>query len=270
MADALPSLPSLPSLSPRLAAIAAHVPPDTRLADIGTDHATLPVVLARSHHVAFAVAIDLRPGAVALANRIVARHGVADRVAVRCGDGLSALRADEADVVVVSGLGGSTIVRILAAEPAALDTVRRVIVAPQSATWRVRRWLLTNGWAIVAEDLVRDGAHDYEVVVTERGDPRAAYRWPGRSSPLRPASLLWLGPLLARAAEGHWQACWRHAADAHDALAVRTAASGSVGAIKAAARHRRRAARIRRAVDAAEGAAERAAERGDKRAANVG
>lgn len=260
MADARPTDRPVPSLSPRLAAIAAHVPPGARLADIGTDHAALPVVLARMRHVVAAVAVDLRPGAVALANRMVVRHGVGDRVAVRRGDGLAALREGEADVVVISGLGGSTIVRILAAEPTTLDTVGRLIVAPQSETWRVRRWLMTNGWSIVAEVLLRDGAQDYEILVTERGDPRAAYRWSGRPSQLRTASLLWLGPVLARAAEAHWQDRWRRAADDREALADRTAANGSTRAIRAAGRHRRWAARTRSAVDAAKGAAERATE----------
>lgn len=243
-----------PRLSSRLAALAAHVPPGARLADIGTDHALLPVALARAGRVADAVAIDVRPGAVAQALRTVTRHGVADRVVVRLGDGLTAVRPGEADVAVISGLGGPAIVRILGAEHAIAGELRRLILAPQSATWRVRRWLMGSGWDVVAEQLVAHDGRSYEIIVAEPGDGRAGYRRPGRPAAWTIPVLWQIGPCLARAADGAWRVHWLRAADGMDARAVAALAGGTPAAERAAGRWARRAARIRRAVAAASAA----------------
>lgn len=240
-----------PRLTARLAAVAAQVPAGARLADIGTDHALLPVALALDGRVASALAVDVRPGAVAAARRTVRRWDVASRVTVRCGDGLAAVAPGEADTIVVSGLGGPAIVAILTAAPAVLASVRRLVLAPQSGAWHVRRWLLAGGWDLRAEALVADRGRDYLVLVAERGAAAAAYDWPGRPACLTRAALLHLGPRLARAASPRWADHWRVVADDLDAIARRAAAGASPAAGRAEARWRRRAQRIRAAIAAA-------------------
>lgn len=246
-----------PRLSPRLAAVADRVPLGARLADIGADHAYLPVALAAADRIASAVAIDVRPGAVAQAQRTVARWPAGARVEVRLGDGLAVVAPGEVDAVVVAGLGGPAIVAILDAAPDVLARVGRLVLAPQSGGWRVRRWLLAHGWALVDEALVVDAGRAYLVVAAAPGDAAAAYDWPGRPPALRRAALLHLGPHLARAATPPWRDHWVAEAVALDARAAAVARGGTAAADRAARRWRRRARRVRAAVAAATMAARR-------------
>ncbi|MEO8084114.1 MAG: class I SAM-dependent methyltransferase [Ardenticatenales bacterium] len=248
------SYPAPPPLSPRLARIASFVPDGARLADIGTDHALLPAHLVAAGRVPSAIAVDVRPGAVAQARRTIERCGVADRVAVRLGDGLQALAAGECDCVVVAGLGGPTIARILdAGFRDGAGSASRLVLGPQSAACRVRWWLRRNGWALLDEAFVEDGGIGYSILVAERGDGRSAYRGRvfGERSALTASMLLHLGPHLTRAAIPSWCAHWQAEADALVALAARTERAGTPSARRAAARMVRRAARTRAAVAAA-------------------
>ncbi len=107
-------------LSKRLATIAALVPPGGRLADIGTDHAYLPVYLVTEGIVPSAVAGEVNEGPFRAAGEALARVGLADRISLRFGDGLAVLAPGEADTAVIAGMGGQTIVDILAARPEGL------------------------------------------------------------------------------------------------------------------------------------------------------
>ena len=103
-------------LSPRLAAIAALVPQGARLADVGTDHAYLPVRLLLDGGIASAVATDVNEGPLQRGRETAERYGVRTILFRRC-DGLADVRADEVDTVVIAGMGGDLIARILAAAP---------------------------------------------------------------------------------------------------------------------------------------------------------
>lgn len=249
--------PSEPRLSPRLARIAAFVPFGARLADIGADHALVPAQLAAAGRIRSAVAIDIRPGAVAQARRTIERFRVGGVVAARLGDGLGALAAGECDCAVVAGLGGPAIAGILGAEPSRLAGLERLILGPQSAPCRVRWWLRRHGWALVDEAFVMDAGLGYPILVAERGDGRAAFRAPFAAPALAASTLLHLGPHLALAAEPAWRAHWLAEADALDALGRRAGRAGTPGARAAAARHARRARRWRAAVAAAAARARR-------------
>jgi len=161
-------------ISKRLATIAALVPPGSHLADIGTDHACLPVYLVSEGIVPFAVAGEANPGPFRAAGEALARVGLADRVSLRFGDGLAVLAPGEADTAVLAGMGGATIVDILAASPAVVATLSRLILQPMQAAGAVRRWLAANGWAIVAETLVEEDGRLYEIIAAEPG-PAAEY-----------------------------------------------------------------------------------------------
>lgn len=156
-------------LSKRLATIAALVPPGSRLADIGTDHAYLPVYLVTEGIVPFAVAGEVNRGPFVAAGEALARVGLEKAVSLRFGDGLEVLAPGEVDTAVIAGMGGPTIVDILSARPAVTGTVARLILQPMQAAGVVRRWLAANGWRIVAEALVEEDGRLYEVIAAEQG-----------------------------------------------------------------------------------------------------
>ena len=173
------------TLSKRLQAVAAMVAPCKSLADIGSDHAYLPVHLIGSGTVSFVVAGEVKPGPLAAAMHTVAAAGMEDRISVRKGDGLQVLQPDEVEAVVLAGMGGSAIRGILSRSPAVTASLRRLICQPMSGAAGLRQWLLHNGWRLVREDLVLEDGRLYEIIVAE----------PGEMEPMEPL-LLDIGPLL--------------------------------------------------------------------------
>lgn len=151
-------------LDARLQAVAAQIRRGSRMADIGTDHAYLPVYLVAEGICPSAVASDLREGPLAAAARTVSAAGLGDRIALRLGDGLASVAPDEADDVAVAGMGGETIVAILQAAACWHTPHHRFVLQPMTRAEDLRAWLLHHGFTIEQERLVIDGRHLYPVM----------------------------------------------------------------------------------------------------------
>ncbi len=166
-------------LPERLARIAAYVKPGATVADIGTDHALLPVYLIKQGISPRVIAGELHPGPLQAARSTVAFYGLEKQIQVREGDGLQVLQPAEAETVVIAGMGGAKIKDILEASPAVLERVKRLILQPLGGSGILRNWLLSNGWLLVDEDLVFEGGHFYEIIVAEPGSPGGGERKEG-------------------------------------------------------------------------------------------
>ncbi|MDR3270582.1 MAG: class I SAM-dependent methyltransferase [Peptococcaceae bacterium] len=151
-------------LEPRLKQVAEYVPTGARLADIGTDHAYLPIYLTKQGRIHKAVAVDVHAGPYQAARLSVAAHGLRDSIDVRLGDGLQVIQPGEVDVLTLAGMGGVKILEILNAEPAGLRTISRLIVQPQGGVGRVRAELCRSGWKIWRECLVEEEGRIYTVI----------------------------------------------------------------------------------------------------------
>ena len=178
-------------LSPRLAAIAGRVPPGSRLADIGTDHAYLPAYLILEGTIPSAVASDVNRGPLDRGRETARLAGVEEKIDFRLSDGLKGLGEDEADVIVIAGMGGELISRILSDAP--WTKGKLLLLQPMTAQPELRRWLNGNDYRIERETVVREGQKLY-VILTVRGGADEPYSigelWAGRqrrgeSVPLR-------------------------------------------------------------------------------------
>ncbi len=178
--------------SERLQAVARWVPAGTTVADIGADHAHLLIHLVLRKRIEKGIAGELNKGPFENARSQVRRWGLSDRIEVRRGDGLSVLKEGEADVIVIAGMGGPLIAKILDQGREKLSGAFRLVLQPNTGGERVRRWLRQNGWAPVGETLVEEGGTLYEIIAAERGEDEALYRQP----PASEEQLLLLGPLL--------------------------------------------------------------------------
>lgn len=138
-------------LKPRLKMAADMVRSGSRLADVGTDHAYLPAALILDGIVQSAVASDLRKGPLENAEATVRTYGIADKVDLRLSDGLKFVMPDEADDIVIAGMGGILIAGILSAAPWVKDKSKRLILQPQSHSEDVRKFLFENGFGIIDE-----------------------------------------------------------------------------------------------------------------------
>lgn len=158
------------NIGDRLEAIGKLVPQGCVLADIGTDHAYLPVWLLEQGKIARAIAGDIAEGPCLAAKNTVSMHGMKGKVEVRLGSGLKVLQAGEADCIAIAGMGASTMIEILEADMPLAVEAKRLVLQPMAGAASLRKWLCQNGWCIVAEDLVADGRHLYEIIVAERGE----------------------------------------------------------------------------------------------------
>lgn len=155
-------------LPPRLQLLADWVRPGARVADVGTDHAHLPVWLLLHGRASSAIACDLREGPLDRARETGRAYGVA--IDYRLGNGLSVVSPEEADTVVIAGMGGENIAAILAKAPWTAGGGHTLLLQPQSRAEALRAFLAENGYAIRREALVEDRGIIYPVLEAAGGE----------------------------------------------------------------------------------------------------
>jgi len=158
-----------PTLTPRLRLLADWVPQGVTFADIGTDHAYLPVWLRLHGRVSHAIASDLRKGPLERARETGQTYG-ADGIDYRLANGLADVRPEEAEVIAIAGMGGETIASILEAAPWTADGNHTLLLQPMTHAPLLRRWLMEHGFAITGEALVYDRGVIYPVMKAETGE----------------------------------------------------------------------------------------------------
>ncbi|WP_313042168.1 tRNA (adenine(22)-N(1))-methyltransferase TrmK [Pseudomonas sp.] len=187
------------TLSQRLERVAAHIPTGARLADIGSDHAYLPVALMRRGAIAAAVAGEVAATPFQAANRTVADNGLTQHITVRLADGLAAIEAgDDITAVSLCGMGGETIRDILDSGRARLSGRERLILQPNGGEQPLRQWLMENGYQILHEELLRENRFYYEIIVAERTEAMTYT-----------AEQLYFGPLQMQARSPEFLAKWQ-------------------------------------------------------------
>ena len=193
-------------LSPRLAAVAAMIPRGVRVADVGTDHGRLPLWLAANGRVVFCLATEKNP---ALLSRVARAPNTADwghLLAYRAGDGLGAIRSeDRIHTLVLAGMGGRTIVRLLDRGTATVSALSRIVLQPRSESRLARSWLSTHGWRPVAEQVADDHGRPHLTLAAERGDDAELYA----HGTLTREDLLAAGPILVRSGAPEVTRLWR-------------------------------------------------------------
>ncbi len=185
-------------LGKRLAAVASLIPEGAVVADIGTDHAYLPVYLVMQKTSPRVIAIEKSPQNCQRARETVNLFNLGEKIEVRCGDGLSALQEeDRVDLVVIAGLGGKTICRLLMTAGEKLERYRRLVLQPMGDASLLRRWLLARGFALAEERLALERGFFYEVMAVEKGctyvaDPIYYELGPGLMEAKDPLLIPWL------------------------------------------------------------------------------
>lgn len=167
-------------LGTRLKAVANLVPANLICADIGTDHAYLPVYLVEQGRVQAAIASDNKRGPCEAASKTVEQHNLKNKIQVRLGQGLATVKLGEVQCITIAGMGGLTMLSILeeAQELLTDEYLKYLVLQPQTDGDRVRQWAEKHGWGITAEDLVEDGNKLYEMFRLERN---SHYVYTGKS-----------------------------------------------------------------------------------------
>ena len=158
-------------ISKRLLCCASMVQPGSRVADIGTDHGYLGIYLLQSSAARHVIACDLRKDPLENARRNAKLFGVDGEMKLRLSDGLEKILPDEVDTVVMAGMGGDLIQKILSQCPWRKREGLQFILQPQSAGNVLRRWLCEDGFEIQREEPVQDGHFLYTVMDIRQGEP---------------------------------------------------------------------------------------------------
>ncbi len=152
-------------------AAAGFAPGGSRcLADIGTDHALLPIYMVRHGLADSALALDVRRGPLERARQHVQEAGLAGSITCRLSDGLEGVRRGEADVFVICGMGGHLIEKILSAGKDRLTERSRIVAGPQLDVPDFRAFAVREGWRIRCERMVRENGKFYTLMLLERGE----------------------------------------------------------------------------------------------------
>jgi tRNA (adenine22-N1)-methyltransferase len=143
-------------LSRRLECVLELVRPCALLADVGTDHAQLPVAAVRRGLAARAVAADLREAPLRGARVHIDQSGLAGRVLALRGDGLLALQHLDVEAVVMAGMSGDSMLAMLEAAPDVRARLAQLILQPNQNVPAIRAWALRSGWHLRDERMIEE------------------------------------------------------------------------------------------------------------------
>ncbi|MBO0453467.1 tRNA (adenine(22)-N(1))-methyltransferase [Candidatus Enterococcus murrayae] len=158
-------------LSLRLQKAAEFVPQDARLADIGSDHAYLPVALILQNRISYGIAGEVVEGPYKSAKKQVAKNGLENKIDVRLADGLEAVElADEVSAITICGMGGVLIRDILqrGKEKNRLSGKERLILQPNVGERQLRQWLVNEKYTITDEAIIEENNKIYEIIVADK------------------------------------------------------------------------------------------------------
>jgi tRNA (adenine22-N1)-methyltransferase len=174
-------------LSRRLETIASFVPEGSAVADIGTDHGYIPIHLVQEGKAKHAIAMDVRKGPLLRAQAHIHEAGLEAHVEVRLSDGLLKLEQNEADCVVIAGMGGELIIHILEEGRGLWEGIPHWVLSPHSELDKVRRFLEEQEFFIERETMIREEGKFYTVMginrtnkAGEKDEREISYRY-GRS-----------------------------------------------------------------------------------------
>lgn len=163
-------------LSQRLKVVADFVPQNSRVADIGSDHAYLPVYLMKQKQIEFGIASEVAKGPLDNAIQEIKAEGLSDRIDTRLADGLLSVQPeDRIDCVTIAGMGGTLIKNILENGKSHLSGDELLILQPNVGEDRLRTWLTNNQYEISDETILREDGHTYEIIVAKKTDKSVKY-----------------------------------------------------------------------------------------------
>ncbi len=150
-------------ISKRLCTAAAYVRSGAVVADIGTDHAYLPIYLVLNDKVSRAYASDINEGPIQRANENIQKYGLEDKIITEVIPGLDGVEKIAPSDIVICGMGGELIVKILESSSYIRQNNVRIILQPMTQVDKVREYV-SNGFSTIAEDVVFEDEKIYQVL----------------------------------------------------------------------------------------------------------
>lgn len=157
-------------LSKRLGAVAELVGCCDTMADIGTDHGYIPIFLVEKRKVMRAIAMDVRTGPLERAREHIAQHGLDEYIELRLSNGAEKLSPYEVQAVVIAGMGGRLMAKIIEERQEVFASLDFFVLQPQSELGYVRHFLEEQGFRILEENMVKEDGKFYPMMKVTIGE----------------------------------------------------------------------------------------------------
>ena len=155
-------------INSRLKMIGDLAPANSFCLDVGCDHALLDIYLVKRNVGITAIASDIAEGPLEHAKANIKKEGLEEEIEVRLGDGLSTY-TNEINTVIISGMGGRTIIGIFKNSPKVMKKIDTIIISPNNYQEDVKRFLCKNGFYIENEEFVKDNKIIYQIIIFKKG-----------------------------------------------------------------------------------------------------
>ena len=157
------------TLDSRLSCAASFVRDGAVVADIGTDHAYIPIYLLERGIARFAIASDINRGPLERARKNASEYGLADKMRFTLANGLEGIEPEREGVtdIVICGMGGELIASIIGASEYTKKDGVKLILQPMSCAAELREFLAKNGYRIADEQLCRAAGKIYTCILAE-------------------------------------------------------------------------------------------------------
>ena len=162
-------------LSKRLLAATGMVTKGNIVADVGCDHAYTSIYLCQAGIAPKVIAMDVNKGPLVGAKAHVEEAGLSEQIDIRLSDGLKKLLPGEADTVLLCGMGGLLMIKILSDYPEATASLKELILQPQSEVGEVRMFLHKQGYEITEEHMLKEDGKFYVMMRAVKSEVPQAY-----------------------------------------------------------------------------------------------
>lgn len=157
-------------LSKRLQQVAQTVKNGELIADIGTDHAYIPIYLIKNKITKKAIAADISKGSCKKASLNINLRGLSDLIDVRCGNGLEVIEEnEEPNVIVIAGMGGLMTISVLESNKRAVQCADQLVLQPQRDIEKVRKYIHSICFKIESEKMLKEGDKFYNIINAVKG-----------------------------------------------------------------------------------------------------
>lgn len=143
-----------------------------RVADIGTDHAYVPIYLHKKGNIEKVIACDINEKPLQKAQQNIKLHHAENKIITRLGNGLQPLQPYEVDSIVISGMGGMLMIELMEQSQYVIKTVKELILCPHLDVTAVRKYLHNIGYSIVDERMIQEYGNFYTILRAIQGQQK--------------------------------------------------------------------------------------------------
>lgn len=151
-------------ISNRLKIVANQIKNSKTIADIGTDHAYVPIYLCLHNKIDNAIACDINKGPLEKAKENIKKYHLESRIDTLLGSGLEKIEPNQVDALVIAGMGGKLIIDILSNKLETVRALKQMVIQPQLDVYQVRKYIHTIGFSIENEEMIIEDNKYYNII----------------------------------------------------------------------------------------------------------